>query len=100
MALPVSTSDRFNAQYADSQRAGGIDWPATRAQAITPNDSTDYGFWGRALYVGGAGDVCVDMVDTGTSIVFKAVPAGQTLAIRTKRVRATGTTATNIVALD
>ena len=98
MALP--DSDRFKGQYADGPRAGGVDWPATRALAVTPSDTVDLTWISRALYVGVAGDVKVDMADSGTGIVFKAVPAGTFMPIRAKRVYATGTTATNLVAID
>ena len=72
--------------------------PADSAAAVTPSDSTLIGPT-RALYVGGAGDVTVDMQTTGSAVLFKAVPIGTVLWVRAKRVRATGTAATNIVAL-
>ncbi len=100
MGIPDSTADRFDGCYLDGQRAGDVDWPAIRAAAVTPNDSTDLTFVTRALYVGAAGTVVVDMAESGTSISFVGVPAGTFLPIRAKRVRATGTTATSIVALD
>ncbi len=100
MGIPNNSTDRFRNQYGDSQNAGSPDWPAIRAAAVTPSDSTDLGFCGRALYVGGAGTVVVDMVESGSSISFVGVPAGTILPIRVKRVRATGTTATSILILD
>jgi len=100
MPLPDNTADRFRGQYVDGQKAGLLDWPATRAIAVTPNDGTDLTFVTRSLYVGGAGNVSVDLADSGSSIVFIGVPAGTFLPVRVKRVRATSTTATSIVALD
>jgi len=100
MGIPSNSADRFAGQYADGQKAGGLDWPAIRAAAVTPNDSTDLSFVTRSLYVGGAGNVSVDLAESGTAVVFVGVPAGTFLPIRAKRVRSTGTTATNIVALD
>jgi hypothetical protein len=76
-----------------------MDWPADTAVAVAPSDSVDLTNVSRALYIGVAGDVKVDMGKTGTAIVFKAVPVG-ILAIRAKRVYATGTTATNILSLE
>lgn len=98
MALP--DTDRFKGQYGDSARAGQPDWPATRAAAVTPNDGADLAWPTRSLYVGGAGNISVDMADSGSAVVFNGVPAGTFMPLRVKRVRATGTTATLIVALD
>ena len=98
--MAITGNDRFSSQYGDSARAGNVDWPATRAAAVTPSDTVDLPRISRSLYVGVAGDVKVDMADTDTAIVFKAVPAGTFMPVRAKRVYATGTTATNLVALD
>lgn len=74
---------------------------ATHAAAVTPNDSTEVtsnGLYPRALYVGGAGDVAVQMVD-GATVTFAGANAGQLLQIAVAKVLATGTTASSIVAL-
>ena len=52
----------------------------------------------RGIYVGGTGDLKVDMADTGT-VVFSAVPAGSLLPIQVANVWKVGTTATLILAL-
>ena len=76
--------------------------PATQAAAVSPSDSTELN--ARALYVGGAGNVVVQMmgipnISPGTvSVTFAGVPAGTLLPISVRRVMA-ATTATNIVAL-
>jgi hypothetical protein len=77
--------------------------PATEAAAVTPADGADLAkgateAWPRALYIGVSGDVCVDLLDAGSAIVFKSVPIG-ILPVRVKRVRSTSTTATNILAM-
>jgi hypothetical protein len=72
--------------------------PAESVVAVTPNDSTDLSAVCRGLYIGGAGSVNVDVAD-GTTVVFSGLNGGQILPVRIKRVRATSTTATNIVAL-
>ncbi|MGA0398230.1 MAG: spike base protein, RCAP_Rcc01079 family [Ilumatobacteraceae bacterium] len=72
--------------------------PAHHAVAVTPNDSTDLTDTSRALYVGAAGDVKVDMYGSGT-VTFVGVTAGSVLPVRVDRVYSTGTTATSIVAL-
>jgi hypothetical protein len=53
---------------------------------------------GCALYVGVAGDVKVKMA-SGKDVVFTAMPAGSFMPVNVLKVFATGTTATNIVAL-
>lgn len=70
--------------------------PAHDAVAVTPSDATQLGGV-RGLYVGGAGDVAVEM-QAGTTLTFAAT-AGGVLPIKVKRVLATGTTATGIIAL-
>lgn len=72
--------------------------PAEYAVAVTPSNTTDLTNVTRALYIGGAGDVTVDMPD-GSTVLFANALAGTILPIRVKRVRSTGTAATGIVAL-
>jgi hypothetical protein len=71
---------------------------ADNFQVVSPSDSVDLAFQSRALYIGGAGDVSITNV-SGVAIVFVGVPAGAILPVVTNRVRATGTTATNVIAL-
>lgn len=66
--------------------------------AVTPSDSADLANVTRAIYVGGAGAIAV-VSPTGQTVTFSAVPVGTLLPIRAARVKATGTTATNLVAL-
>jgi hypothetical protein len=69
------------------------------AVAITPSDTAEQGPpILSGVYVGGAGDVTV-ITELGTTTTFKAVPVGATLFCRTRLVKATGTTATNLVGL-
>jgi hypothetical protein len=70
---------------------------ASSAKSVTPNDTTDLDPKPCQLYIGGAGDVKVDMAKTGTAIVFAA--ASGFLPINVTRVYATGTTASGIVAI-
>ena len=66
------------------------------AIAITPSNSEDNIF--SMVYVGGTGDVKVQGED-GVDVTFSAVPAGQYVFIRTRKVYATGTTATLLVGI-
>jgi hypothetical protein len=71
--------------------------PAVNAVAVTPNDTTDLTHDTRALYVGGAGDIKLDTVGGDSGILFKNVIG--LLPVRVRRVWATSTTATYIIAL-
>lgn len=66
--------------------------------AVTPSDTVPLAdFPTQALYVGGAGDVSVVVPPNAQVVNYPAVPAGATLPVRATHVRATGTTATNII---
>ena len=80
----------FNARTLDS--------PARHAFAVTPSDSVSFTTSCRALYIGNAGNVALVTVG-GDEVTFVGLAAGSILPVATSRVDATGTTATNIVAL-
>lgn len=66
--------------------------------AITPSDSADLPNWlPRAIFAGGAGTITARSKG-GTDCSF-TVTAGTTLKIRPKRILATGTSATLLIAL-
>lgn len=73
--------------------------PDSSFRAVTPSDTVAIkGGPARSLYVGGGGNL-VAINENNVAVTFTAVPAGTTLPIVTKRVNATNTTATAIVAL-
>jgi len=76
----------------------GLDSPAIGAAVVTPSDDTDLPKSSRALYIGSSGNITVTMKD-GVDCTFSNVVVGTMLPIRATRVKATGTTATNIVAM-
>lgn len=82
--------DQFPTEIADG--------PADDAADVTPSDTVDLGAVTRGLYVGVAGDVAVIMKDGG-AVTFSGLAAGVAHPLRVSRVKATGTTATGIVAL-
>jgi hypothetical protein len=71
--------------------------PAASAEEITPDDGTTIEPT-RGIYVGVAGDLKVVMLD-GTSVTFASLSAGIVHPISCVLVYATGTTATDIVAV-
>jgi len=80
------------------QTLTGLDAPAHHAAAVTPHDSNDLTNDARGLYVGGDGNIVL-ITTGGNEVTFSNAKAGSILPIRTARVKATGTTATNLVAL-
>jgi len=72
---------------------------AGSAVAVSPSNDTPLTQVTRGLYVGGAGTVRVTLDRDSSSVDFVGVVAGSVLPIRVKQVHATGTDATNIVAL-
>lgn len=71
--------------------------PALNLVEITPNDGTDLVKVVRSIYVGVGGDVCV--IDTaGNTVTHKEAPQGGYIGpFAVARVKATGTTATNLI---
>jgi hypothetical protein len=78
--------------------ATGVSGPASGGFAVTKSDATVFSQPTRSLWVGGAGDVAVRMLD-GTTPIFVGVTAGTLLPIRVDQVLSTGTSATSIVGL-
>lgn len=72
--------------------------PGRHWAAITPSDTDDLPTGIRQVYVGGTGDVAAVGQDDEV-VTFAAVPAGAVLDIGPKRIDATGTTATDLVAI-
>jgi hypothetical protein len=77
----------------------GLTSPAENGVAVTPNDGTDLTNATRALWIGGAGNISVDMVGGQTAVVYSGIAAGTWMPLRVTRVRSTSTTATLIVAV-
>ena len=67
--------------------------------AVTPSDTVDIRKGSRGLYVGVSGDVIVHPQGSDTAVTFTGLAAGIIHPIAVDRVLATGTTATNIVAV-
>lgn len=76
--------------------------PASKLVAVTPSDTVDIatvnGFYPRALWVGGAGNLVIVSPD-GSSALISGAAAGTLLPIQCRRVNSTSTTATLIAGL-
>jgi hypothetical protein len=75
--------------------AGG---PAVRGVTIVPSDTVDLPSPTRGIWVGGGGNLAVILAGDTVAITLTAVPIGR-LELAARRVMATNTTATLMVAL-
>lgn len=82
-----------------SQNADSVTAPARAPYAITPHDTNPLPVFPKAIYVGTGGTIILRGVDGTADVTLKNVQAGQELAIRARFIRATGTTAADLVAL-
>ncbi|MCV6576261.1 MAG: hypothetical protein OIF58_11050 [Cohaesibacter sp.] len=71
-----------------------LESPGWNGEEITPSDSVNLTTTCRAFWVGGAGDVVVEMA-SGKELTFENAMGW--MPIRVKKIKATGTTATGIV---
>ncbi|MET0310354.1 MAG: hypothetical protein ABW023_16735 [Sphingomonas sp.] len=82
-----------------SNVADQVSAPATRAVAVTPHDSNALADIPKALYVGTGGTIAMRGAGAASDTSWKNVPSGSLLPFRAQYVRATGTTAADILAL-
>lgn len=100
MDLPAT--DRHRGSYGGL--CGSLKYPYSRARIITPSNILDSaGFPGgdvcRAIFVGGAGSVRIVNAEANPITVDLIAGAGQLLKIRARRINASGTTASSMLAL-
>jgi hypothetical protein len=82
--------------------AGAVDSviaPATKAVAVVPHDSDALGDIPKALFIGTGGHLVLRGAGGGADVTFRNIADGTVLPVRAQFVRATGTTAADIVAL-
>lgn len=73
--------------------------PAQFCFAINPSDSAELERVTKAIYIGHGGEVTLRALDNVQDVTFRNVPSGAILDVRLSALRATGTTATDIVGL-
>lgn len=86
-------ADRFDTQIDTPSQ------PARQAFAITPHDSNEVDPLPKAIYVGTGGNLVGRAVGSTTDVTFKNLSSGQILDVRLQYIRATGTTAADLVGL-
>lgn len=73
--------------------------PARNCFPIIPSDTGTLPALPKAVYVGTGGTLVVRTIDAADDVTFANVPNGTTLDIRVVAVRATGTSANDLVGL-
>lgn len=77
--------------------------PVSDGFAITPNANSFFAYTTRKIYVGGTGNVEVELAssltDANSVVTFYNVPSGTTLDVRAVRCLEGNTTATRILGL-
>lgn len=91
MGAEIAMTDIFE------DRSSGLESPAFNAAEITPDDLGDLSTTSRAIYIGTGGDLHVTTAG-GSDVTFRNVAAGF-LPVRVRRIHATATTASDIVAV-
>lgn len=81
-----------------AQRGDTVDFSAKRLLAVTPHDTNELEYVTKALFIGAGGTISI-IAQEDTAAVSLTVATGSIVPVRAKIVRATGTTATGIVAL-
>lgn len=72
--------------------------PYADGAAVTPHDTNELSTYSRALYVGTGGDLVVTL-RSGNDVTLTGVVSGSLLRLWCTKVKSTGTTASDIVAL-
>jgi len=82
-----------------SNNADQVSAPATRAVSVSPHDSDALTDIPKALFIGTGGNITMRGVKGAADQLWKNVPSGSVLPFRAQYVRATGTTAADLLAL-
>lgn len=88
----MPSPDRF-ANTTDSLLAA-----ARAPYAITPDDGTPLPAVPKGIFVGTGGDVTLRGVDAASDVTYRNLPDASYIAVRASHVRATGTTASHLIA--
>lgn len=72
--------------------------PARAPYAVMPSDTDPLPSVPRGIYVGTGGDVTLRGIGASADVVYRNLPDASYIAVRAAYVRATGTTAANLIA--
>ncbi|MBF5091533.1 hypothetical protein F1640_16280 [Novosphingobium sp. NBM11] len=71
--------------------------PSRKPFAIQPDDTNELPSIPKGIYVGSGGDITLRGVDGDADVTYRNLPDASYVAVRARYVRATGTTATNLI---
>lgn len=71
--------------------------PSRAPYAIVPSDDAQLALVPKGIYVGTGGDIVLRGVDGAADVTYRNLPDASYVAVRALYVRATGTTATDLV---
>ena len=74
--------------------------PARKAFAVIPSDADELSEFTKAIYVGSGGTLVLRPVGSDMDVTFANLQDGSILDVRCRAIRASGTTASNIVGLS
>ena len=72
--------------------------PARNAYALVPHDTNQLTVIPKGIYVGTGGDITLRGIDATADVTYRNLPDASYIAVRAAYVRATGTTAANLIA--
>jgi hypothetical protein len=81
------------ANFGDSPSA-----PARAPYAVVPHDTNALPLTPKGIYVGTGGNVVLRGIDGQADVTYKNLGDGSYIAVRVSHVRATGTTALDLIA--
>ena len=97
-ALLAASSCAPAMAQADEFLGSNATTPCRRWAQITPADDADLTRLPNSIYVGSGGDINMLSVEDASPVIWRNLPNAALVAVRPRRIFATGTTASNIVA--
>ncbi len=85
-------TDAFQ-NYADDTSG-----PSHAPYPANPSDSVELPIVPKGIYVGTGGDVTLRGIDGSVDVTYRNLPDASYIAVRVQFIRATGTTASNLIA--
>ena len=74
-----------------------VTYQAIKSVDVAPDDNQDLAIIGAIIFVGTGGDLEVTTV-SGDTVIYKNLPDAYTLPVQVRRVKATNTTAQDLIA--